>query len=97
MTDRPVRFTEGFFERLESLLANKRSGDGAPSITDFLLFEVPPIRDKLARSVETETLSTDDPHVRVYVGAGVLVRHIAIYVEIRDDGSVEAFWLSIER
>ena len=46
--DRQVRFTEEFFERLDVLLPEERGTDGTPSVTDFLVFEVPPIRDRLA-------------------------------------------------
>ena len=94
--DRSVRFTEDFFARLELLLPEERDDDGTPSISDFLVFDVPPIRDKLARHFEAETLPTDDPHVRVYIGGGILVRHIAVFVTSGDDGGVEAFWITID-
>ena len=51
MTDRAVRFTESFFERLEELLPSERGADGTPSITDFLVLEVPGLRDGLAADV----------------------------------------------
>jgi hypothetical protein len=48
VTERSVRFTEGFFDRLEELLPTERGADGTPSITDFLVFEIPGLRDRLA-------------------------------------------------
>ena len=95
-TDRPVRFTEDFFDRLDVLLPERRSADGTLSVTDFLLFDLPPIRDKLAGDFKGETLPTDDAGIRVYVGHGVLVRHVAVFARLDNDGSVEVFWLSLD-
>ena len=95
-TDRNVRFTVEFFNRLEMLLPEDRSEEGMLSATDFLLFDLPPIRDKLAHSFETETLSTGDDGIRVYVGHGVLVKSVALYARIDGSGSVEVFWVSLE-
>lgn len=95
-TERLVRFTADFFDRLDMLLPAGRSPEGTLSATDFLLFDLPPIRDKLARSFESETLSTADDGIRVYVGHGVLVRSVALYARIDSDGSVEVFWVSLE-
>jgi hypothetical protein len=39
--EREVRFTEQFFDRLELLLPSERGADGTPSITDFLLIDLP--------------------------------------------------------
>ena len=52
MPERAVRFTEEFFERLDSLLPEDRGDDGTPSVTDFLAFELPAIRDRLASDHE---------------------------------------------
>jgi hypothetical protein len=62
-----------------------------------LVFHIPPIRDKLARHFEAETLPTDDVGVRVYIGSGILVRHIAVFVTLGHDDGVEAFWITIDR
>ena len=94
-TNRIVRFTEAFFDRLDVLLPEERSADGLPSVTDFLVFEAPAISDKLSRDYEGETLPIED-EVRVYVGRGVLVRQVAVYARLEWDGSVAAFWLSLD-
>jgi hypothetical protein len=96
VADRQVRFTEQFFDRLDQLLPDERGHDGTPSVTDFLLLELPAVRDDLAEDFEHRTLPTDDPDVRVYIGTGVLVRAYAIYASLVDD-IVEAFWLSVDR
>ena len=50
-TDRVVRFTDSFFARLDQLLREERSTDGKPSVTDFLVFDLPRVHDKLSRDV----------------------------------------------
>jgi hypothetical protein len=54
LPERQVRFTEQFFNRLEWLLPGERAADGMPSITDFLLFDLPRVRDRLRNWVARE-------------------------------------------
>jgi hypothetical protein len=95
VTERQVRFTEQFFDRIDALLPSERGADGTPSVTDFLLLDLPAVRDRLAADYESNTLATDDPDVRVYVGSGILVTRFAIYTALEAD-IVEAFWLTID-
>ena len=95
-TDRVVRFTDSFFARLDQLLREERSTDGKPSVTDFLVFDLPRVHDKLSRDVYGQTLQTDEPGVRVYIGLGALVGRFAIFVTVMPDGDVEAFWLAVD-
>ncbi len=96
MPDRVVRFTEQFFAQLEALLPEERGGDGTPSITDFLLLDLPAIRDRLATAYERVTMTTADPDVRAYVGAGILIARVAVFVALDVAGSVEAFWIEFD-
>jgi hypothetical protein len=93
--DRIVRFTEQFFDQLELLLPSERGYDGTPSITDFVVHELPRVRDRLASGYEAHTLETDDPEVRVWMGAGVLVHRFTVYAAL-EANDVEAFWITIE-
>ena len=95
VSERQVRFTEQFFDRLDVLLPGARGVDGTPSITDFLLLDLPRVRDRLVSDYRGNTLATDDPDVRVYIGAGVLVTRYAIFVAGEGD-AIEAFWVSID-
>ncbi len=95
VAERVVRFTEQFFDRLESFLPEERGADGSPSLTDFLMLDLAVIRDRLATDYESVTLGTDDPDVRVYVGRGILVPHVAVYVALDAGDGVEAFWVDI--
>lgn len=96
MPERLVRFTQSFFDRLDDLLPDERGPDGSPSATDFLLYDLPRIRDLLATDFERNTISADQSEMRVYVGAGTLVRSVALYVIIAEDDAVEVIWLLID-
>lgn len=93
--ERQVRFTDEFFDRIDTLLPSERGADGTPSVTDFLLLDLPAVRDRLAMDYENNTLATDDPDVRVYIGSGILVERFAIYTVLEAD-IVDAFWLTID-
>lgn len=95
VAERLVRFTDQFFDRLGLLLPEERGADGTPSVTDFLMLDLPSVRDELAQRYEDRTLSTDDPDVRVYIGSGTLVRAFAIYASQTDD-TIDVFWVSID-
>lgn len=95
VTERLVRFTDQFFDRLGLLLPEERGADGTPSITDFLMLDLPFVRDELAQRYEERTLNTDDADVRVYIGNGTLVRAFAVYATLSDD-TVDVFWVSID-
>jgi hypothetical protein len=93
--DRVVRFTEQFFNRLDWLLPEERGSDGTPSITDFIVHELPRVRDRLASDYIEHTLPTDDADVRVWIGAGILVHRFIVYTAV-EGGDVEVFWITIE-
>lgn len=82
-------------ERLDELLPAERSADGAPSATDFLLYDLPRIRDQLAADFEGNTLPAEDDPVRVWVGSGVVVAMVALFVYVADDDSIEVVSLLI--
>jgi hypothetical protein len=51
-------------------------------------------RDRLADDFEGNTLATDDPNFRVYIGSGVLVPTLAVYA-VCDDDTVDVIWISV--
>jgi hypothetical protein len=93
VTERSVRFTEGFFDRLEELLPTERGADGTPSITDFLVFEIPGLRDRLAADAVGSTTPTTVDGIRAYIGVGILVPAVLVYVAV-DEFEVEVFDIS---
>lgn len=94
---RLVRVAPSFFDRLDELLPAERSASGAPSATDFLLHDLPPIIDRLAeRYEEATTIVPDAPGVRVHLTTGVLVGQLAIYATQAVDGAIEVIYLDID-
>lgn len=96
MSERLVRFSQNFFDDLDELLPHERDDAGNPSRTDFLLHDLPRIRDLLAVDFERNTLEIEDvPTLRVFIGAGVLVPRVAVYALLDVDDSVEVIGLTI--
>jgi hypothetical protein len=92
--DRAVRFHETFFDDLDDLLPPVGSADGEPSATDFLLHELPRLRDLLADDYESNTLEIDGwDDLRIPVQSGILVRNVALYVAATQ---AEVLVLSVE-
>ena len=94
MTERTVRFTEDFFDRLEELLPTERGADGTPSITDFLVFEIPALRDALAVDAIGKSTPTVVEGVRACISAGVLISAILLYLAV-DNQDVTVFDISL--
>lgn len=86
-----------FFNRLDELLPAERTDDGSPSTADFVLHELTNIVETLADDYEAVTTAIPAQHGRVMVTTGMLVKGIAVYVELRPHGAVELYWLDIDR
>lgn len=96
MPDRIIRFLESFFDDLDSQLPAERSADGEPSATDFLLYELPRLRDQLASDFDGNTLALPGlAPLRMMIGAGTLVHSVAIYAYIDANDDVAAIALDI--
>lgn len=79
MPDRIVRFTDDFFDDLERQLPAERSSGGVPSVSDFLIYDLPPLRDLAADFVENTLPIKGVDSMQVLLQASSLVRHVAIY------------------
>ena len=96
MPYRIVRFTREFFDQLDEQLPEERPGDGTPSASDFLLFDLPPVRDRLAEDFELYTTAVPpDARVRLCIGTGVLVPYFALYAMLTERGDVEVLGVTI--
>ena len=98
MPDRIVRFLQSFFDDLDSQLPVERSTGGEPSATDFLLYELPRLRDQLASDFVGNTLSLPGlAPVRMMIAAGTLVHSVAIYAytDANDDVAVVALDIAL--
>ncbi len=97
MSRRVVRFTELFFANLDEQLPAERPRDGRPSVTDFIAFDVPTLRDRLAEDLVQCTTTIPPGHnVRAYIGHGTLVSYFIAYVILRVDEVVEVVDIEIE-
>lgn len=93
MPDRIVRFLQSFFDDLDSQLPVERSAGGEPSATDFLLYELPRLRDQLASDFVGNRLSLPGlAPLRMMIAAGALVHSVALYayLDAHDDVAVVA-------
>ena len=94
---RDIRVTDRFFQDLVSLLLTERTVSGTPSATDFLLYEIPRLIERLAIDFEVNTIAVDGaPDVRVLNTSGILVGFIAAYVTLAADGAMDPIGLEIE-
>ncbi len=95
---RDVRVTERFFGDLDALLPAERSVSGTPSSTDFLLYEIPPLIERLATDFEANTfLVHGASDLRVLITSGMLIEYIAAYATLASDGVIDLVGLEIER
>jgi len=95
MAERLVRFAQSFFFHLDALFDAERGADGSPSSTDFLLYDLPRIRDLLADDFEGNTMAVAAvAELRVLIGAGLLAPTIAVYAYLVTDDFVEVIGLS---
>jgi hypothetical protein len=93
---RTVRFSKSFFESLDSQLPENRQPDGTPSSTDFLLFDLPTVRDRLALDLESCTIRIQPgDKIRLFVGAGTLVQHFALFVTLTSPDVIEVLDIEI--
>jgi hypothetical protein len=94
---RLVRFSPSFFDDLDSQLPAERTADGLPSAADFLLYDLPRLRDLLARDFEGNTQAVEGAEpVRVLIQAGTLVRSVALYAIAAPDGVVDVIAVDID-
>ncbi len=85
-----VRFAPSFFSSLDDQLPEHRSAAGHPSATDFLLFDLPRVRDQLANNFEGCTsLARSGGFVYVYIGSGALVPYFVLYILRIELGVIE--------
>ena len=96
MADRPVRFLPQFFDELDSQLAAERGFDGTPSAADFLLYDLPRMRDRLASDFEHNTPEVRGAEFRVLICSGILVRAVTIYAYLDPDDAVAVLAIDIQ-
>ena len=97
MPERLVRFLPQFFHELDNQLRDQRGYDGTPSAADFLLYDLPSMRDRLASGFEYNTLAVVGAEpFRVLISSGTLVRAVALYAHLDDDDMVAVTAIDIQ-
>ncbi len=77
---RQVRVGEGFFRRLEEQLGPERGPSGEPSLTDFLVRELPDVVERLATDSDGLPEAVEGfSRSRMLIARGLLVRAFAVY------------------
>jgi hypothetical protein len=97
MPDRPVRFSETFFHDLDYYLPSDRDDAGNPSTMDFMLHDLPRLRDALSSDFEANTMPVPEHFpLRVLVARGTLVASVAVYALLSAGDEVVVIALEIE-
>lgn len=89
MSRRIVRVDRALFDDIDRQLGPTRDGDGGPSASDFVAFELPTIVEEFATRFDdlpTAYVGRDD--YRVLVSSGTLVRAALVIGQRRSDDSV---------
>jgi len=97
VSSRTVRFLQTFFDDLDSQLPAQRGVGGVPSSTDFLLYDLPTIRDLLADDFERHTTEMLElSPMRLFIGAGTLVRGVVLYAYVAADDAIDVVALELQ-
>jgi hypothetical protein len=94
---RRVRVAESLFEQLERLLPADRGPNGEPSITDFLVLDLPAVVDRFATDFDVLPEALDGvPSIRALVTTGRLVGAFVVYGIESADGSVDLIAVELD-
>jgi hypothetical protein len=97
MTRRLVRAGTAFFDDLDRQLGQDRGAHGEPSVTDFLVIEVPAIVERFAARFDALPEAVEGvPQARMVIGTGRLVPAFAVYGLLMSDDSVELIGIEID-
>jgi hypothetical protein len=94
---RSVRVADSFFAALDDQLGPDRSAAGAPSATDFLVFELPPVVERFATDFDgLPEVIEGFPGARLLIASGILVRGMVVYGLLVDNDSIELVDLDLD-
>lgn len=94
---RVVRVSQAFFEQLDEQLGSDRGRHGEPSVTDFLVLDLPAIVDRFATDFDALPAAVRGvPSIRVLVATGRLVRAVAVLGLLTADDAVEIVDIEID-
>ncbi len=92
-----VRVDPLFFAELDAQLGESRGPNGEPSVSDFLLIELPTLSAVFAEQFdELPALYPDRDDYRYLVATGLLVHAVTITAQLVADGSIVLFGIEID-
>lgn len=92
-----VRVDPQFFSELDAQLGETRGPNGEPSVSDFLLVELPTLSQVFAETFEElPALYPDRDDYRYLSATGILVRAVTITAQLVSDGSIVLFGVDID-
>lgn len=92
-----VRVDPHFFAELDAQLGETRGPNGEPSVSDFLLVELPTLSAVFSeRFDDLPALYPDRDDYRYLVATGLLVPAVTITAQLVDDGSIVLFGIDID-
>ena len=95
---RRIRVADGFFDQLDQLLPTDRGPNGEPSVTDFLVIDLPAVVDRFATDVDAlPEIIEGLPTARMLINTGRLVSRFVVYGVESRDGAVDPIGIDIDR
>lgn len=94
---RQVRVAETLFDQLDGLLPTDRGPNGEPSVTDFLVIDLPAVVDRFATDFDALPEIVEGlPSARMLIIAGRLVSQVVVYGLESPDGAIDLIGIDIE-
>jgi len=92
-----VRLADAFFEELEAQLDLERGPAGEPSVTDFLVIDLPAIVERFASGFDTLPEAIRGvSSVRMFIGTATLVPAFVVHGVEVGDGIVELVGIELQ-
>ena len=92
-----VRLSDSFFEELEAQLGLERGPAGEPSVTDFLVIDLPAIVERFASRFDTLPEAIEGvPSVRMFIGTAILARAFVVHGVEVSNGIVELVGVELQ-
>ncbi len=97
MRRRHVRVDPSFFDDLDSQLGPDRGPNGEPSVTDFLIMDLPTIVDRFAEDFDSLAVAFPGrADYRVLVSTGTLIATSVVIGQLLADDTVVLMGIDIE-
>ncbi len=94
---REVRVADSFFAELEAQLGSQRGPNGQPSVTDFIVLDLPVVAERFAASSdELPEAIAGVPSIRMCIGSAALVREYVVHGIETPDGAVNLVGIEID-